>query len=193
MIKGTTPIFSNVRRHVFCAAALFVFCVPTFAQNPMPPESFVHQIQHNAAALEGMERVIFAAGRYSKNRVFEASPRLIDVIRSDSVLHPYLGKLHLVMVVGHSQPMETLDGAEASEVVRKTWNTGTQELMIFFAPGKSAWKLTRLQMRVAGKFEDLAPSEFANFIGDLLEDTVQVLETPVKTAPTRPVGKRPST
>lgn len=180
-----------MHRRLFFATALLVSFGSARAQKQTSPESFPHQIRQNVLALDGFTQVIHSGGAYRKVEVLEVSARLIDVVRSNSILHPYAGQLHLVTVIANGQPLDNRDKAAESKILRKDWNTSSHELMIFFSPSKSAWKMSRLQMRVNGKFEDLAPSEFSDFPDYLLNDLVEILESPVSATPVKPASKHP--
>lgn len=163
-------------RRISLAAALFIFGTSAFAQQHLSPESFVQQIEVNTAKLDGWEKIYSKEHGFRKIRVYGPTAKSIDVVRSESVLRPYVGKLHFFVSFAHGESFETHEQAETSASYSGSGSVITHECFIDFSPNKTAWEVTKLRCRSTSspQFMEL---DSAIIAGSPLGDVVQALES----------------
>lgn len=157
------------------AAVLFVIGSTSFAQQHLSPESFVQQIEVNTAKLDGREKIYQMENGFRKLRVYGPTAKSIDVVRSESVLRPYLGKLHFFVSFAHGERFETHELAKTSATYSGPGSVSTHECFMDFSPSKTAWEVTKLRCRTTSspQFMEL---DNAAITGSPLGDVVQALE-----------------
>jgi hypothetical protein len=162
---------------------------PGHCEESLSPQSFVQQVKQNAQALKSWSKVYLQNGEYHKLSALDPSVRSIDVVRSESVLRPYIGKLQfsLGMYRGGAFSSEVAAASDSSEFKQENLNPNDCE--IDFQPEENAWKMTRVWCRSLAARHGL-DLPLDRLVGTPLGDMLHVLESPLNRQKAQPPARR---
>lgn len=166
-----------MKRQTICAAVFLLINTYTHAQPPSTPESFVSQIQKNSSRLDGWTKIYTNERGYYKIRAHAPNAQTIDVVRTESVLRPYLGKLHFFVSLARAQEVESKELAEHSNAYSEGGSLTTHECHLDFSPGKVSWELTRIRCHAIG-IGRMREFEKSEILDSPLGDVIMTLEAP---------------
>lgn len=128
---------------------LLLFAVPctplgVFAQS-LAPRSFEVQIRQNAKNLiSNWSLVREYQGQWRKLQVLHAEIEAIDVVKSESLLYPFVGKVSILIGLEYGQLVETKEEAEGQRRDPKRapdpMEINVVSFDLQFVPGDTAWR-----------------------------------------------------
>lgn len=165
-----------MKNQTIVASVLLLFASHAHAQSSPPPESFVQQIEVNLKKLTDWEKVYTRDQSFYKIRAYGPTALSIDVIRSESVLRPYLGKLHFAISFARGDNFEAREQAKESAAYVGPSSLNTHECFLDFAPNKTAWEVTKIRCR-STQVRNLLELDREMINGKPLGDVFEILET----------------
>lgn len=168
----------------------------------LSPQSFETQIRQGVKKLTGWESVDQNKdGTWRKVSLFQTNILKLDVVKSESLLRPYMGTLHMTFNLVFSDSFPTRESAAASlmHIQKDLGNTSTFECEYQFAPGDVRWEFVSGRTRSSASFAagdyDWFPLNAAtiNNDGNIHKAVVEVLSSPSPKSSKPAASKRKQT
>ena len=133
-------------RRLFIFSVANVYASPNIFAQSLPPKSFASQINKNSKILEKSWSYLISDqnAKWKKLYATQVEVDSIDVVKSESLLYPYMGKLVIRMNIVHGEFVATKEEAKAQARDPKKMNDpGASVSNVFelqFASEEKSWR-----------------------------------------------------
>lgn len=154
------------------------------AQTLLTPQSFVTQLNANGPRVAAWTKVYAQENQY-RQVVFQANVRDIDVVASQSLLRPYIGKALISYSIQHGPRFVTAAEAENAPRPQVLPESAFGECEVMFLPREEQWRFEEARCRNSITKQWMLMDR-NGLVGKPLGDMLAELDTPVAKQPPAP-------
>lgn len=154
------------------------------AQSQLTPQSFVTQVKANGPRVAAWAKVYAQESQY-RQVTFQANVRDIDVVASQSLLRPYLGKALISYSIQHGPLFGTAEEAQAAQRPQVLPESPFGECEVMFLPREDQWRFEEARCRNSTTKQWMLMDR-DGLVGKPLGDMLAELDTPVAKQPPAP-------